>query len=457
MPKIWAIVTNTIKQALRLKVAVVCTILLLILLPTMALSATGDGTLKGRLQTFVSYGLSLTSMLLCLLTIIISVYTVTADIVQRQIYTVVTKPIRRYQLIVGKLLGVVVLSGILLVLFAAGIYGLTFWMVRFSDADAAELAQVHNEFLTARKALTPREIDVSREVNEKFMELSRNGQLEEIFENMSRDEILRQLANQIKLSKRAAEVGRELVWEFENVRVADPNESLFIRFKYDVSVTPPDEQVYGLWSVGDYRQIKYGRPPETRILHFERKDPIRTFREIEVPAEVIARDGYLAVGFLNAPLNNTTVIFPLEDGLQVLYKADTFTANYARAVLLIFFRLVFLACLGVFAASFLSFPVALLLCLVVFFTASISTFVIESFDYLSQSMTLVYSYSIKWLIRMLPQFDKVNPTSYLVPGHLLSWSALGRVLAVLVLIKAMVLLVFSLIIFKYRELAKVTI
>ncbi|MHC4742557.1 MAG: hypothetical protein ACYS8Z_11635, partial [Planctomycetota bacterium] len=61
MRRIWAVAVNTIKQALRMKIAVIFILLLLVLLPTMALTTTGDNTLKGRLQTFVSYGLSLTS------------------------------------------------------------------------------------------------------------------------------------------------------------------------------------------------------------------------------------------------------------------------------------------------------------------------------------------------------------------------------------------------------------
>jgi len=189
----------------------------------------------------------------------------------------------------------------------------------------------------------------------------------------------------------------------------------------------------------------------------QRKDPVREFREFEVPAKVAAADGYLAVLFFNDPLNITSVIFPLEDGLEVLYKADTFTANFIRAVLLILFRLIFLACLGTLAATFLSFPVAILLCLALFFTASVSGFVIESFDYLSESLTAVYSYSLKWVIRLLPQFDKFNPSKYLVPGRLLSWSLVARVLVSMVCIKSFLLLFFALIIFSFREIARIVV
>ena len=79
-----------------MKIAAVFVILLIVLLPVMGIAMTGDGTLKGRLQSFISYGLSLTSFLLCLLTIVVSVYSITSDIKQRQIYTVLTKPIRRF-------------------------------------------------------------------------------------------------------------------------------------------------------------------------------------------------------------------------------------------------------------------------------------------------------------------------------------------------------------------------
>jgi hypothetical protein len=176
-----------------------------------------------------------------------------------------------------------------------------------------------------------------------------------------------------------------------------------------------------------------------------------------VPAAAVARDGYLGVGFLNPPLNQTVVIFPPEDGLEVLYKADTFTANFVRGVLLILCRLVFLACLGALAASFLSFPVAILFCLVIFFTGTISGFVVESFGYLSKNLGQIYSYTIQVLVQLLPQFDKYNPTKFLVPGRLLTWSFLGQVALVMVAVKAAVLLVLALIIFSFREMAKVVV
>lgn len=454
MRSIWAVATNTIKQALRMKIAAVFVVLLIVLLPVMGVSMTGDGTLKGRLQTFVSYGLSLTSFLLCLLTIVVSIYSLTSDIKQRQIYTVITKPIRRFQLLFGKLLGVILLDVALLILFSAIIYAITIYIPKYFRASEADLAQLDNEFYTARGSLIPAEVDVTQEVLEVYEKLKKSRRLPE---GVPRDKIIAKLTEDQRRWKRAAVPGQQLIWEFQNVKPLDPNQSLFIRFKYDVSVNPPDLNVYGIWTVGDYRQIKYGTKIETPIRDFSRKDVIRTFHEIKVPANVVAEDGYLAVGFRNVPLNNTVVIFPPEDGLEVLYQADTFTGNFIRAVLLILFRLIFLACLGILASTFLSFPVAILFCLVIFFTATVSGFCLESFDFLGENLSWVYSYTIRPIILFLPQFDKFNPAKFLVPARLLSWSLLAKVAGLMICIKALLLLFLALLIFSFREIAKIII
>ena len=177
MHSIWAVATNTIKQALRMKIAAVFIILLIVLLPVMGVAMTGDGTLKGRLQTFVSYGLSLTSFLLCLFTIAVSIYSLTSEIKQRQIYTVLTKPVRRFQLLLGKLLGVILLDVVLLVLFSSVIYAITIYTPRFSNATEAELDQVGDQFYTARNGLIPAEVDVTKEVQAAYEKLKRTGQL----------------------------------------------------------------------------------------------------------------------------------------------------------------------------------------------------------------------------------------------------------------------------------------
>ena len=56
--------------------------------------------------------------------------------------------------------------------------------------------------------------------------------------------------------------------------------------------------------------------------------------------------------------NNTALLFPLEDGMEVLYPEGGFALNFARGLGIIFCWMALLAALGLAAASFLSFPVA---------------------------------------------------------------------------------------------------
>ena len=86
----------------------------------------------------------------------------------------------------------------------------------------------------------------------------------------------------------------------------------------------------------------------------------------------------------------------------------------------------------------------------------INAFVIDSFSYLSENITGVYSYTIKPIVQLLPQFDKINPSNFLVPARLLSWTLLAKVTSVMIGIKAVLLLLLGLWIFAYKEIAKIT-
>ncbi len=459
MRSIWAVAVNTVKQALRLKIAAVFIVLLILLLPVMGFKMTGDGTLKGRMQAFISYSLSLTGLLLALLTIFTAAYTLTKDIKDKQIYTVITKPIRRFQYILGKLFGVILLDAGLLSLFAIIIYSITSLMPVFMHADAEQIAQLHNEFFTARASVKPQQPDISQELDEAYNKLKKQGEVPAgVDENpAARHNYRKELARRIGLRRRAAVVGEELVMEFKDVKVKEPNQALFIRYKYDVAVNPADLSIYSRWVAGDVRQFNLAAPLDTPLYSTDRKDLIRTFREFAIPADSVARDGYFALAFQNVPLNNTVVMFPLEDGIELLYKADTFTLNFIRVVFIIFVRLVFLAALAIFAGSFLSFPVAILLCLAVFTMANMSGYIGESYNVVGGQPNSLYSYILKPFIMLLPAFDQLTAAEYLVPGRLLSWPVFAWHGFAVLFLKSLPLAIMSLLVFSFREIAKVIV
>ncbi len=457
MGRIWAVARNTFVSSIRMKTAIVFMLLLIVLLPLLCMMSTGDGTAIGRVQSFISYGLGLVSFLLSFLTIIVSCYSLSSDIKHKQIYTVVTKPIRRFELIIGKTLGVALLDLLLLAVFASIIYTLTMQMPRLRKADEEELNRLHNEFFTARAALKMNidEQAAEKRVIEAYNELAKTGQ---ISESRSKEEVFRELRDAERFSRRSAEPGGTVMWEFENVKPFDVNESIFVRFKFNASREPPDKNIYGIWYVGDYRQIESGQPKmKTPIYAVPRKDSVDSLHEFEVPAGAVADDGYLAVVFYNEPTNETTVIFPIEDGLEALYKAGSFSDNFLRAVILIFARLVFLAALGVSLSCWLGFPVAILCSLTVFFTGIINGFVVQSFNYLGQNTQIFYTYLMKPLIEMLPKFDEsYNINRYIIDAKLIRTGFLAMAVGAL-LLKSLILLLAGFLIFAKREIAKVIV
>lgn len=442
---------------MRMKTAIVFMMLLIILLPILSLTSTGDGTAMGQIQSFVSYGLGLTVFLLSFLTIIVSCYTLSSDIKHKQIYTVVTKPIRRFELVIGKMLGVVLFDLLLLAVFSSIIYGLTVQMPHFSKTSEEELARLNNEFFTARASLkqTIDQQAIESQAVKTYDELKRTGQLDE---SRSRESILAELRDAEKFNMYSTGPGGTVLWEFEQVRPFDVNESIFIRFKFNASQTPVDRNIYGVWYVGDYRQVKYGSANmKTPIYSVTRKDVVDSVHEFDVPADAVAADGYLAVGFYNDPVNNTTVIFPLENGFEVLYKAGGFGRNFVSAILMILARLVFLACLGVSLSTWLGFPVAILCCFTIFFMGVINGFVAQSFGYLSQNLALLYQFTVRPLIWLLPKFDETqNVGKYIIDARLIGYGFLAFSGGIL-LVKSLILLLVGFFIFARREIAKIIV
>jgi hypothetical protein len=233
----------------------------------------------------------------------------------------------------------------------------------------------------------------------------------------------------------------------------DPNSFIFVRFKYRATSPPPDDKVLGIWRVGDLRQLDAGAKMTTPIYNYEKPDVILVVHEFVIRGDAVADDGFLAVRFLNHPSYNNTTIIPEE--LEVLYQTGTFTENYIRAILLIFVRLVFLALLGISLTTWLSFPVAILVCVAVFFAGMTNGFILDAIDGLGQAIGLVYSLTIRPLLWLLPQFDgRHNPNQYIVSGRTLDWTFLATTTTMTLFVRGLLMLMAGILIFSRREVAK---
>jgi hypothetical protein len=155
------IARQTFVQCLRMRVAAVILFLLGAALVFLPSTVTGDGTLAGRIRTFLSYTTSLTALMLTVASVLMSVRVVSADVQTKQIFTIMTKPIARWQYVLGRWLGLVTLNAALLAVSGVAIYGSAQYLRGLEPASAEDLRAVETEVFSARQKVRALPMDIS--------------------------------------------------------------------------------------------------------------------------------------------------------------------------------------------------------------------------------------------------------------------------------------------------------
>ncbi|MBO7394051.1 MAG: ABC transporter permease [Abditibacteriota bacterium] len=137
---IWAIAKTTFGDALRKKIlqiflAVTIGLIILSLSFSQVLSFSSRAGVSSDLMLLKSFGLGLMALAGLLISVILSTGLIPQEIERRTIYTILAKPVKRYEFIIGKFLGAI---GTLAV--CIGLMGLVFVAVVFLKAHGATQA-----------------------------------------------------------------------------------------------------------------------------------------------------------------------------------------------------------------------------------------------------------------------------------------------------------------------------
>src|SRR5881628_4265232 len=140
MQRCLAIAFLTWRAAFRFRLFWVLTFLLLASVVALPLLIKDDGTARGFTQILLTYTLSTITGLLGLSTLWLACGTLARDIEECQIQVVAVKPIARWQIWLGKWLGLMSLNAALLALSGSGVYALLQWRAtRLPPAEQAIL------------------------------------------------------------------------------------------------------------------------------------------------------------------------------------------------------------------------------------------------------------------------------------------------------------------------------
>lgn len=500
-----AVARLVLDEAIRMKLALVFIVLLIIYIPFLATQLDEQERLQYRLQTFLSYGTGVSYALLAVMTVFISTATVAFEQRDKQIYQIVSKPLGRFQYLMGKWIGIVVLNGVLLLMTG----GATFWFTQYLRTqpamDSYDQMAVTEQVLTSRIGVRPTVPDFREEARQRA--IKRADQDPDLKGNPT---AIANLANEM-LSELQAELlsippGEWREFVFDNVRPISKRLRATVHFNgepvivpsrlqstIDLSVRNEDGSVYyvpgGQFKL-DYTEdstLVYFVPPDSQqtfpnpltdgqpvyieyfpenalTLRFKinsgqdmpdvslpitiwlpgdlmipQKVVLVQTQSVLIPAGFVGDDHRVMLRIFNGDMQtqtgyDATISIPW-DGLELMYKVDTFEWNYFRAMLIIWLKLGFLAMLGIAAATFASFPVACLLAFTIFFGAESAPFLaasLENFDKVDPvTKERYYFNTVIWEIAsgmqlLLRQYGSVRPTQDLIEGRNVSWAVVSQ-------------------------------
>jgi hypothetical protein len=234
---------------------------------------------------------------------------------------------------------------------------------------------------------------------------------------------------------------------------------LYLRLKFNSAEKSPSG-TFGL-------HLQAGEPNKSKNL-WATPEPLSlapdTFHEIEIPEDLFNEQGILTIVAGNP--NNATLLFPLDEGMEVLYRESGFGVNYMRGLGIIFCWMALLATLGLSAASFLSFPVAAF-CSLALLLMSLSSGTLanaindgtvmgydEEANKAGASIVDIVAIPLfKLALTVINLAKDFSPVEALSTGRSITWAELARAIVQIILIMGGIMAAFGIWAFTRRELA----
>ena len=452
MQRILAITKLTWKAAFRFRLFWVLSGVLLISVVLLPLLLKDDGTARGFTQILLTYTLTVITALLGFSTLWLACGTLAREVEDGQMQMVAVKPIARWQIWVGKWLGLLSLNATLLALAGGSVFALLQWRSQHLPPDQQKI--LRNEIFVARGALRQPMPDLEADLERIFQQRIKETPVPVEQQSWVREQLRAQLiaGTQIVPPGYGRRWHIDLGWRAARLR----EEPLFLRIKFHTASTNMTATYVGRWQIGV--------PGKTPVWGGEMSQAADTFYEFPIPPGLFDETGRLTIEFVNQ--NDVPLLFPMEDGFEVLYREGGFGLNFARGLLLILAWMALLSALGLASGSFLSFPVAAFVSaslLVVFLSGgTLSSIVAEGTLAAADHETgevrptwfdkgLIGFY--RALLFVVNLVEKFSPIDSLSTGRSIGWGQVARAWGTCVLLLAGVIGVGGIVLFTRRELA----
>ncbi len=328
MSRIFAIASLAIRNAIRSRMVICLLLVLLAVIFILPATVKGDGTSEGHAQIILNYTLGAAQFLLSLAILWAGCAAVAAEIEEKQIQMIVSKPVRAIHIWIGKWLGLSLLAAFLLAMCGGATYALLRAKI------GADFARLRDSALAARETILPALPDVEPRAVAIFEEQRRAGN---IAADVNPADAVAAIRENLLRQSFVAAPGGMIRWTLHI-----PNPPPRVMLRYRIAASRLDlARVAGQWSSESARSEITVAP--------------NAWQETNI---AIPPTPELTLTFANTDSHGATLLFDPHDGLQVLRPAGTFVGNFVRSLLVVFIGVAFLAALGITAGAIFSMPVA---------------------------------------------------------------------------------------------------
>ena len=368
--RVWAIAQLTWREALRRRALYVFALFAVLFMFAGWFLSGSENRPADQVKIYVSFVLTVISWLTLLVMLLLSCWGIPEDIRRRSLHTVVTKPVRRSEVVLGRMLGYVLIGSLLL--GAMGVAGFV-WIVRQSDEAAEALVARRPVFVMPDDPETGERglqfYGRSGEPSESGLNVGNVWEYRSYIDGASKmkavyafdgidGDVLRPVEFEDPETGETTP-GEVLQFEsdFEGFRTVkgDMSRGLLIQYTYvnpETGLTVTDPSVF---SLEEFDGNVHNVPTKLRAYDEELGEE----REYDLLGDLVSSGGRLNVEVRS--LDPLQLLGMGRADLFVRPPDGSFAASFAASVAAIWLKMVLLVALGVTAGTFVKGPVATLL------------------------------------------------------------------------------------------------
>lgn len=475
-----AIVGLTLRNAIRSHVFQLLLALLIFAVCVIPTSI-GGGSPQDFIRVSLFYSIGAITLILALSSLWLGCFAMTRDVENYQLHMVVCKPVARWQIWLGKWVGINIINFVLLIISMLVVYFAILYRFNNEDSFSADDRQkIADEVLVGRRVYLPVTPDFEKiavnyvdMLNQKRQKNGQPGYTQEEQDKLIK-EAKQQLSSyvvlpesdKIKAEERAEaakkgevkldndmDIKRPGRWVFKGVPRNDS--TMYLRYRPYLDQVSTEKQRYtdlmwGAWvSQGGAEAFAPFSTPQ-RVFSGE-------FHEFAIPGdwkiERADKDGDIILEVRNFDPNGGKHYYQTDDGPKLMVKICGFFGNYCRAVVVVMIQLLLLSGMACAFGGFLTMPTAIFMMVSYLLFGSIASLLTDDSYFISNNwdkMAQMLSHALLLIVIPLQAFDV---TELLANGELIEFSFIGKLFLEYFLLRGVPLCLFGIWLYSRKELA----